>query len=1114
MSALPQIGARLGPYELLAAIGGGGMGRVFRARDSRLRRDVAIKVLAPECAGAPEMRVRLQREAEAIAALSHPGIVAIYDVGAADGLPFIVMELLDGMNLRESLERGALSSDKAVAVAAQVADALAAAHAAGIVHRDLKPENVFLTESGCAKILDFGLARSTTRPYETSDSALTAPHVLVGTIRYMSPEQARGETPTAAGDVFSAGLLLYELTTGRYPFDAASIVDQLHAIVHDDPITPSELNPAIPAELDALILQMLAKDHGGRPCAADVAERLRGIWCEPRAVAAHADRSSVRPPTVGRADEREALRAAWSAACAGRPSLVSVSGEPGIGKTTLVDDFLTEVTGSGPRCLVGRGRCSETLAATEAYLPILEALETLVRAGGEPIHRALRQVAPTWHLQIAPLSWNDSSADRLREEIRSASQQRVKREIRAFLQEASRQAPVLLFLDDVHWADPATVDLLAYIARGFDGMRLLIVTTHRVSELILAGHPLASLLLDLQAKGVARALPLPFLERADVERYLDLEFSGHEFPEAFATLVHTKTEGSPLFMVDMLADLRDRNVIRRAGTWRLTDDMPAIERQLPASIRSMIQRRLDHLTDDDLRLLRVASIQGQQFDSLIVADAAQLTQVDVEERLESLQRVHSLVRMIDERELPNRRLTARYEFVHVLYQNALHASLTPARRAALSAAVARSLQSHHQQQMGPVASRIAFLFESAREFRAAAAAYAIAVEHAAQLVAHREAAALARRGLAVLERLSETPERADAELALLVTLGVALQVTEGYTSAEGRRTYLRARELCHALGNRAELFPVLWGLWMYSVNTADYGAAMRLATDMVEMAVKGRPQDRVRAAWARGTTSLHLGEPAEALRIFGWGLESYREENDRRDRHLFGHDAGVTCRAFGAWARWMLGQTDEAIREAEAACDIAATISHAQSHMFALGVAANVLHDAGDARLTLARATEAVLIAEREGFPQFRLWNRTQIGWAIASLGRVDEGLGIASEALEALDQLGSAVGRPYFRSMRAEILAPTRPDEALEVLEDAMDEARATGEVQYLPELLRQKAEILAAGGDTGSAQRLLTEAIDVATAQGSLGLLERALGTQTQLVIVTHTGDSYEHR
>jgi serine/threonine protein kinase/tetratricopeptide (TPR) repeat protein len=1093
----PQVGDRLAQYELLEAIGAGGMGRVFRARDARLDRDVALKVLSPELAADPVMRARFEREARSIAALTHPGIVSIHELAVFEGAPIIVMELLEGMNLRQRLEAGFLPCRKTMEILTEVAEALAAAHAVGIVHRDLKPDNVFITKSGGVKLLDFGLARRSVGPCDTSDLTLTAPRMLVGTLRYMSPEQARGETPTVASDVFSLGLLLYELTTGHRAFEADSVVGLLHAVVHDAPIAPSRLNSAISPELEGLTLQMLAKHHADRPAAAGVAARLRGMTSEPRAAVPPPVQLNVRRHTVGRATERDALRSAWSAACAGQSSLVTIAGEPGIGKTTLIEDFLVDVAASETPSLIGRGRCSETLAATEAYLPILEALETLVRSGGEPVQRVLKQLAPTWHLQIAPLTLEDSSAERIRQEIRSASPQRVKREIRAFLQEVSRQTVIALFLDDVHWADPATVDLLAYLARGFGDMRLLLVTTHRVSELLLSGHALASLLLDLQAKGVARELLLPFLEHVDVERYLELEFSGHEFPDAFARLVHTRTEGSPLFMVDMLADLRNRGVIRSDPEWHLADDVPAIERELPASVRSMIQRRLDHVRDEDVRLLRIASVQGNNFDATVVADAAELTVVEVEERLDTLARVHSLVRLVEERELPDGTITARYQFVHVLYQNALHASLTPARRSALSAAVARSLQTHYGPQLGPVASRIAFLFEAAREFRLAAHAYGVAAEHAAQLVAHREAATLARRGLTALHHLPETPERTDIELTLLVSLGVALQITEGYISAEGRRTYLRARDLCRALGNRPELFPSLWGLWMFSICTGDFDAAVDLANELVTMAATGRPQDRVRAAWARGTTSLHRGSPIDALQHFERGLESYREEDDRVDRHLYGHDAGITCRAFGGWARWFVGQSDEAVADVEAACDVAAKLSHPQSFAFALIIAGNVHQGRGDEERTLVRATEARGLAEREGLPQFLEWSRCQVGWALARRGSIDEGYAMVTDALQALSQIGSAVGQPYFSAARAEIFATTRPAEALEVIDDALDQSRSSGERMYDAELLRLKAVALGARGDADSAERFVDEAIEVARAQGAAALLQRARAT-----------------
>ena len=202
-------GRRLGPYEVLGALGAGGMGEVYRARDTRLGRDVALKVLPADLAGDPGRRRRFELEARAVAALNHPGVLAIYDVGEADGVAFIVTELLEGETLRARLGRGPVSCEQAAEWGAAVADGLAAAHAAGIVHRDLKTENLFLTRDGRLKVLDFGLAKElATIPGGSEDLTVSAPTgagIVLGTVGYLSPEQARGEADDGRSDIFSLG---------------------------------------------------------------------------------------------------------------------------------------------------------------------------------------------------------------------------------------------------------------------------------------------------------------------------------------------------------------------------------------------------------------------------------------------------------------------------------------------------------------------------------------------------------------------------------------------------------------------------------------------------------------------------------------------------------------------------------------------------------------------------------------------------------------------------------------------------------------------------------------------------------------------------------------------
>jgi eukaryotic-like serine/threonine-protein kinase len=258
-----RAGTCLGPYEITASLGAGGMGEVYQARDRRLARDVAIKVVAAHSSDAPQARERFEREARSVAGLQHPNICTIYDVGDADGRAFIVMELLHGETLQQRLRRGPLDLPAFLDMAIALADGLHAAHAAGIVHRDIKPANIFLTERG-PKILDFGLAKAflATEPMSAAETRamLTESGTTVGTIAYMSPEQLRGEPADARSDLFSLGLVLYEMATGRSPFAGTTSAAIGGAILHEAPLPPRKLRADVPEALDQLVLKALEKD--------------------------------------------------------------------------------------------------------------------------------------------------------------------------------------------------------------------------------------------------------------------------------------------------------------------------------------------------------------------------------------------------------------------------------------------------------------------------------------------------------------------------------------------------------------------------------------------------------------------------------------------------------------------------------------------------------------------------------------------------------------------------------------------------------------------------------------------------------------------------------------
>ncbi len=511
-------GSRFGSYEIRAQLGAGGMGEVYRAFDARLGREIALKVIRRAIVGDDSALDRLLREATLASALNHPNIVTIYETGVVGTDRYIAMELIEGSTLRDLGAQG-LPLSRLIGIVRQVAEALAVAHAAQIVHRDIKPENVMVRPDGYAKLLDFGLARAQPNSFATGSTTAggstvrgTEPGLIVGTIGYMAPEQARGETVTPESDVFSLGVLLYELATGRHPFMAASQLGTLHALMWETPEPPSIVNPELPRAIDQLILELLQKDQRLRPGASEVMYRLALVHDSNIATALSAVTVAPRSATatvniVGRDGELAAMMEELGLVQRGTARMVVVSGETGMGKTTLVEAFVDHLDNRGDPIRVGRGRCSERLAGSEAYLPVLEVLDSLQRNEQlGSLSRLIRALAPSWYAQLMPPSENDSSAARLAAETAGGSQERLKREIASLLEEVGRMQPVVLWFDDLHWADPSTTDLIGYLSRRLDSSRLLIIVTCRPSALAQTRHPFLSLKLDLLTRGFCREI--------------------------------------------------------------------------------------------------------------------------------------------------------------------------------------------------------------------------------------------------------------------------------------------------------------------------------------------------------------------------------------------------------------------------------------------------------------------------------------------------------------------------------------------------------------------------------------------------------------------------------
>lgn len=384
---------------------------------------------------------------------------------------------------------------------------------------------------------------------------------------------------------------------------------------------------------------------------------VRRIEYQPPTGNGHKILDEVAPRIVGRDSERQELGCAFDQAQQGHGGLVCVSGEVGLGKTALMDIFIDDLGRKGLVFHVARGRCSESLTETEPFMPWIEALGGLARE--ESVSEFMQKAAPTWHKEI-----NHAGSGQAR---------RMKRELLDFCRQVSPIYPLLIVIDDFHWADVASVDLVAFLATRLESTRTLIVLSYRMTEMKVNRHPFLQVRSDLLSRHACSEIKLGFLGPQHVAAHLELEYPEKQFAPDYADFLHAKTEGNPLFI---------REGARAKG-------------ELTESIRSMIQRKIDRVTHSDRELLVTASVQGREFDSAVLAKSLGMNSEEVEEKLRVLDEVHGLIQRIREEELPDGKFSVRYRFVYTFYQEVCYASLAPTRKASLNASLAEAFLTHY-----------------------------------------------------------------------------------------------------------------------------------------------------------------------------------------------------------------------------------------------------------------------------------------------------------------------------------------------------------------------------------------------------------------------------------
>jgi len=704
-----------GRYRIVSPLGAGGMGQVFLADDTQLERRVAIKFLRAGSEHDQLARERLRREALAAAALDHPFICKIHEIGETDGRTFIVMEYVEGETLQAAARRGLLPIRLVVEMANEIAQALEAAHRRGVVHRDLKPSNVMMTTQGHVKVMDFGLAKQTVdeaTPGSASGAAtvLTGSGVRLGTPAYMSPEQVVGSTADSRSDIFALGVVLYELATGAHPFMRADAAETMTAILRDPPSAGQRPLTSVPG-LDTVVGQMLTKAAADRfqtmsELRVELEALRERLWqASPSQAAPAAGPFFERTPFVAREAERTDLSRLLERTLAGQGGLALVGGEPGVGKTRLARELMREAHERACLCLTGR--CFE-MEGTPPFAPFIESMEEAVRLVPQSTRAALGDVAGEIAAIVPSLrrTFGDIPAS---PEVSADLQRRlVFGAYLEYFRRAARKTPIVLLLDDLHWADEPTLQLVGHLAPHLSSMRVLIVGTYRDVELNVR-RPFAKTLEGLVRQRLAVRLSLRRLSESGVQQMLSA-MGGSAPPSGLAKAVFRETEGNPFFVEEVYQHLAEEGkLFDEGGAWKPDLRVDTIE--VPEGVRLVIGRRLERLGERAHKVLTAAAVLGRSFPLDVLEAIADASPDEVLDAVEEAERAQLVTGVSGTRE-------ARYEFVHELIRTTLVTDLSMPRRQRLHLKIADMLErlrassldshasvlAHHLYQAGAAAS--------------------------------------------------------------------------------------------------------------------------------------------------------------------------------------------------------------------------------------------------------------------------------------------------------------------------------------------------------------------------------------------------------------------------
>lgn len=1048
-------------YQLGEILGQGSSGIVRAAHDSLLNRPVTLKLLTG-VADDPDAAQQLLDAARHLARLAHPNIASIYDAGYLGETPYVALQPAIGTPLSEQKP---LPLTALLEVMAQVASALAYAHRHGVLHGDVRPASIFVSDDGMAQIVGFTLV-----PLRIS------PDISLKDAAYLPPELAQGHPPDHHADLYSLGVTLYELTTGHLPFTGPTPLAIISQHLDVPPVPPRSRHPDVPPDLEAVILRLLAKRPQDRYAAADqvnadlehIRHRLEGQALIEQAVAPAGEAPGAslldriaRGQLIGRERELEELKAHWQRAVEEHRHLVLLSGEPGIGKTRLARELMVYARLQGAAVLWGR--CYEQEVAVP-YRPFTDTFKDHVT--GQPAEVLRRQVGasaaelarlvPPLREKLGPIPPNpplNPHEERLR----------LFDHVAAFLRNLATERPVLLFLDDLHWADEASLLLLQHLTRHVYDVPFLLLGAYRDTDLT-RKHPLQNVLVELNRERLVTRLPLRHLDRQAVEEMIRAMCTTQVAP-AVVEAIYRETEGNPFFVEEVVKALAQEDALHpEKAPWPVRDQATMY---IPQSIRATIGRRLERVSQESARLLAQAAVIGRRFPLdllLAITDLTEKVTLDALDEAVAAQLVRP----------PRPGAGQTYDFQHTLIAQTLYEELNVRRRARLHGQVGRAIERIHAQDLDAWLADLAYHFAQAYgdEDHEKAVAYNIhAGDRARQVYAHEEAIRYYRVALDLLEGETRDPRRG----RIWETIGDISYLIGRYDAAQ--KSYRRALEFTAQASTHATLERKTG---LVCDRRGDYTQALRhleQAQSTLRQADEGNAGQEHALIWAsQADIYYRLGQLARARKACLAGLAQL-QDSTHYPQLAFLH------RTLGSIATRQ-GKTQEALRHHGQSLEMARQANDVEGIVAALTNLGHTSRLAGDWDKAITWAQEALSLAEKVGNYRGKSFADFVLGTTFWRQGRLDQALHHLTRGLETAKKIQernqTAQLHVYLAAIHADADVQDWPS-AEEHLEQAEAIARELGSSALLALIRVIQAELYIGQENWDQAVAILGQATEI---------------------------------